>query len=178
MKRILFLLLILPALAYGQVGTASVYTAATPTVDATPYTANDCLGGLVRFDFPKSNSFDRGYVTSLQILNTSSSPSSIEGTLYLFESEPTGGTLTNNSACRIATTDASKLIGKIAVASTSYTVATATGVNFVDTSVVPLNQIYSSSANTGSIWGVFVVSNTPTLSGASTIRFRLGLTLY
>ena len=169
---------LLAASAHAQSGTRNIFTNALPDVDATPYTAADCLGGLVEWRFPKVSSIDSGYITSLEIVNTSATPSSIEGVMYLFEDTPTGGTLTNNSACVIATANASRMIGKISVPSGTFSSASATGANFVDSAMIPINKVTSSTADTGSIWGVFVVSNTPTLSGTQTVRFRLGMSLY
>lgn len=145
---------------------------ATPVLTnfATPYSSGDCVGGLLTFNGMLSGPTKTGKVRSVKITDNAKQNAAL--TLLLFSGNPSGSTLTDNSAVVIATSDLLKLCPYVAVLATDYQ-------SFSTNSLATVSSLLSGvwSATTGSgaglIYGVLMTTGTPTYSGLSSLIVTL-----
>ena len=148
-----------------------VITAITPTVSVATYAARQALGGLLTFSGALPTL--KGTIEEVEMLVANGDTPVVTGTLYLFDTNPTGSTTTDHATVGIVPADYGKIIAAIPIA----TVADASG------AVTPAyGSTQAASTNTGrklvsagssTIWGVFVINSATAIAGASDVTFRL-----
>lgn len=143
----------------------------SPAITVAAYAAQQCLGGLLTF--ANALPTGAGTVESVELFVASGDTPVVSGTLYLFDTAPTGSTPTDHAAATIALSDAPKLIG-------AYAITTAADPSGASAPAVGSSSGASSNtarklvnAGNTSVWGVFVMNSATNFAGAHDVTFRL-----
>jgi len=146
----------------------TLQVAPTITTTATPYSANDVIGGELVLSNVVRSAGGAGLLQSVQVVDAKNQKAAL--TILLFDSDP-AGTYTDNAACPniLSAGDAPKLIRKINILTTDYE----TIGNIAVAEIAALQKVVKSAA-TQNLWAVVVTTGTPTFAANSTdltIRF-------
>ncbi len=139
-------------------GNQVILNTAIPTT-STPYTAGDCIGGLI-LELPGSR-INSGRINDVKIVDTLNQKSAV--TIFLFNDNPSLSTTTDNAPFVLHASDAPKVVGVIGIAAADYVTVDTKG--FADvTTQVDVN------------WKNPVTEGTPTYGTNSTSLYvKLGL---
>lgn len=160
MKRLLFLLVLIPSLASAQ-AVDRRKVCVTPTVTAGAYSAYDSIGGLLTFPDVIRSSVGSGVVTSAIIYDLASNTVAYE--LALFTANPSATTFTDNSAIDLADADLSKQFAEIEFATTNRFAYADNSTSLKAAEYWPLQ--FSSTSRT--VYGALRSTGTPTYSTTS-----------
>lgn len=149
----------------------------TPTVSTSPaYTAEDAVGGVMTFSVPGGQFGYQGAVISGFVLDKACQAGGYE--LFLFSSNPSGSTVTDNAALVIADADISKLIGviefPISAPNNRFSFASTSAVYVTQGIYIPYAATVT-SADSGAIYGALRAKGTPTFGATSDITVQLSL---
>jgi len=143
-----------------------------PSVTVGTYAAKQCLGGLLTF--PAALPTLKGSIEEVELLVASGDTPAVSGTLYLFDTIPSGGgTTTDHANASIAGTDIGKIVGVWQIT----TAADPSGAN-----VPASGSSAGGSANTSrklvnagnsAVYGLFVINTATVFAAASDVTFRL-----
>ena len=138
-----------------------VESSVTPTVTVGAYSANDVIGGLLRFDVQSAGGF--GVVNNAIVTDDANVISAL--TLYLFNAAPDA--IADNGAFAPGYADLQKLVGIIPF----NTYSTLNSNKWTQGTLAP-NQSVALPQN--ALWGYLVTAGTPTLT-ALCITVRLSV---
>ncbi len=102
----------------GKVGGSSDKISPIITVDSAAYAAGDCVGGKLTLTGAMRVSGGTGILQNITVIDASNIKPALE--IILFNSNPSAATLTDNAAI-VFSTDVSKIITRISVATADYT---------------------------------------------------------
>lgn len=135
----------------------------TPTISTGIYAANDIIGGKQTITNAMRKSGGGGYLMSVAIEDKDNEKAAMEG--FVFDSDPTAGTYTDN-ATMVMGTDLAKSLVTITVAASDYKNVGAVARAEVD---VKKLVVASGSANLFAVWRVV---GTPTFTSTSDLTFK------
>lgn len=140
----------------------------TVTVSTSPaYSVGDCVGGkLTLSSIVRSGS--KGLLVSVLVSDTSNQKAGLE--LLIFNADPSGSTLTDNTAAVIAAADVSKVIRRISIAASDY--VTIDSKAFADI-VVSGRELKPASGT--DLYAALVTTGTPTYAATTALGLRLGV---
>lgn len=169
MRKLLFVLvLFFSGVANAQViETSSRTISVTPTIDANIYASGDFLGGLQTISGAGRVGVGSGVLHSVLVSDLDKEGADID--ILIFDSNPSGTTVTNQSAADIADADTPKIVCVIQV--TSDSAFNDTGVSFA----TGQNCIFKGDTATGTIYAVAVVRGTPTYASTTDLTFRYSI---
>ena len=136
---------------------------------ATPFSAQDNLGGKLAFGAVMTETGGLAFVESLTLVDRANQKSAM--LLLLFSADPSGSTLTDNAATVIADADDVNLVAAIPIAIADYTTVGAKAVANLKSLHIPIKS------GTQSLWGALVCLGTPTYAAATSLQLTLGLAL-
>lgn len=160
----------LPALAagtnaIGQVGGKTAKVAVSPTVTASAYTTGNIVGGKITF----SNALltaGSGILESISVKSKTTQTASFA--LAIFDSNPSNSTWTDKTAPAINAADLPFLVGIYSLSVSPISLGTG--------SVYNLNGIGQAlNAGATTLYGILIVTGTPTFGSTSDITVTLGL---
>lgn len=138
----------------------------TPTITATPYTANDTVGGKQTIANAYRASGGSSVLQSLVILDNASQGAAFD--IIFFNADPTAGIYTDNGAVTWST-DFPKVIGRLAVVTGDYVTIAAKKI----AKITNIGLKLKGNATT-SLFAVIVTTGTPTYA-AGDLNFIFGL---
>lgn len=148
--------------------TTSRVLAATVAVSVSPaYTAGDLVGGKLEWENLLGDSLT-GVLQSLVLRDQSMQ--NVEMDLFLFDSDPSASTFTDNGAFDIADADLEKVIGCIAIVADDYC-------NAADNSVAVkagIGLVLQLQGTTRKLYGALVTRGTPTYVATTDVSISLG----
>ncbi len=147
--------------------TATKTISVTPTIDTNIYASGDALGGLQTLTGAGRIGIGTGIIHSVLIADLDSEAADID--LWIFSSNPSGSTITNNVAQTIVDADLVKVVCVIQV--TTDSAAVTNGVSFAAGN----NCVFQADAATGTLYVVPIVRGTPTYTSASDLTFRYSI---
>jgi hypothetical protein len=137
----------------------------TPTINTAAYTAGDAVGGLQTLSGAGRFGVHTGVIHSVVVTDLSDQSADLD--IIIFSSNPSGTTVTNNSALDIADADLSKVVCVIQV--TSHASFADNGVSFAHGT----NCVFESAD--GVLYAAVVARDTPTYAAASDLTFRYSI---
>lgn len=139
----------------------------TPTVSASPaYTAGDAIGGKQTLTSAMRTSGGTAILESITLIDKANQSSALE--ILIFDSDPSAATITDNTAF-VFSTDISKLIARISVATSDYVSINSTAIAQLKGLGIALTA--SGSAN---LYAAVVAVGTPDLASTSDYIFNYG----
>ena len=138
----------------------------TPTITAGAYTANDCIGGLLKFK--GSDQLKSGYVHALTVFDDASQEAALD--LAIFKSKPSASTFTDDAAAGLAAADADKLIGVINLATTDWVSYSGGSIAHVGVKSIPF-----SLDNGSELYCALTTPSTPTYAATDDLVITLGM---
>lgn len=145
----------------------SVEIEVTLAVTTTAYEPGDVMGGLITFPNALRSPTLSGLINSIQCVESGTRQIDTR-VLWLFDSQPTSSTFTDNSAPNIATVDVPKILGRFPLGAPNSDLGTMT-----NWQVDGIGKVVQSIAAT--LWGVLITQGGPTPSSASAISVTVGL---
>lgn len=166
MKKLVLLAgLLMPVTAQAQHVLRESVTV-TPVVSTAPaYTAGDAVGGLMTFTGALPLDGD-GELSGVMITDLDKQGADLD--LILFSSNPTGTTVTDNSALDVADADIGKIVGVVNI--TSDSLLNDNSVTYVNNQSVYLKD---ARTRTGILYGVLVARGTPTYTSTSALTVTI-----
>lgn len=146
-------------------GGTVVHVAVTPTITAGAYAASDCVGGKITITSAMRTSGGSGIWQSLHIIDKGNQKANL--VIQIFNADPTAATLTDNSPIAHST-DISKVIRTIIVASTDY--QTVGGEGFADVNIAQTVAAVGSA----NLYACVMCVATPTYTSTSDLIFDFG----
>lgn len=145
----------------------------TITVNASAYESGDAIGGKITLSDVMDVSGGSAILDS--ILMTDEDNQKPVGKWYIFQSDPSGSTLTDDIAAAIAVADLSKLLGVVDVASGDWHSTDTKGF------AVKVNlNLGMKASGSKHLYAAYVTTGTPTFTGTTKFKarftFRRGLT--
>lgn len=162
--------LFLASLIAGAATAAHIETkvvSVTPTVDTSIYASGDVIGGLMTFSNAVGYQSTTGIVTSATVSDKNSTASDLE--LWVFSSNPSASTFTDQAAFTIADADITKVISVISLGSTSRFDAANNGVKYLGSISCPV------STTSKTLYAVLVSRGTPTFATSSDVTVKLAI---
>lgn len=142
----------------------------TPTVtgSTTPaYSVGDSLGGKITLSSAVRLAGGTAVLQSIMLLDRSNQKPT--GMIYIFDSDPTTATLTDNAAAALSTADLKVLAAIPVVTDDWVSVGTKALANLVG-----LGRVLKAVSGT-TLYAAFVLDNTPTLAATTDVQMRFGL---
>jgi hypothetical protein len=154
------------AVSSGNVGGfTQVINSAALTVSGGAFSQYDCVGGIQNWDVFRTGQ-DSGILSSVALVDADNQKAAID--LYVFSSNPSASTFTNNTAVSLNSADYAKIIAKVSITSGDYVnITSAIAVATVSSLGIP---IYSA----GNLYFALVTTGTPTYTSGS-LRVSLGV---
>ncbi len=162
--------LFLASLIAGAATAAHIETkvvSVTPTADTSIYASGDVIGGLMTFSNAVGYQSTTGIVTSATVSDKNSTASDLE--LWVFSSNPSASTFTDQAAFTIADADITKVISVISLGSTSRFDAASNGVKYLGSISCPV------STTSKTLYAVLVSRGTPTFATSSDVTVKLAI---
>lgn len=157
---------LLKAIASGdaRMGGNTVVITPTITVDTAIYAAGDSIGGKITLTDAMRVSDGSGVLSGLTLLDRSNQKPALE--IFIFDSNPTNATITDQSAFAFSTDDL-KVIAKIVVASTDWTT-----INSKATAeLANLNRVVKASGS-ANLYAAIVATGTPDFVAGTDLQLR------
>lgn len=133
------------------------------TIATTAYTAGDVVGGLLSFDV--SSAPEGGILNRVTITDAANQKEPY--VLWLFNAAPT--TIADDAAFAPAIADLKKVVGTITIAAADYVTVNSLAIAQVNL----VNQQFP--ANTGTLYGYLVATDTPDYAAATDLWLALDL---
>lgn len=150
---------------YVNSGSPNATVAVTPTVSTSPaYTANDCVGGKQTIAMGRASGLG-GMLTGISMVDKGNQKAAL--TIVFFNADPTGTTVTDNSAVSIAAADESKIVGWVDIAASDY--KTIGSRAYVSKDAINKYMQPSGSAN---LFALVFTTGTPTYATTSDLTFN------
>jgi hypothetical protein len=178
MKKIILAILLLASPAFAE-RKVTKYTTATASngsalaVTAGAYTANDSVGGLLKFSNALCPESGGGVINSVMV--TDKAGNQVQYGLVLYQSLPSG-TFTNDAGVDPADADLLLQLPPITIMSSDCRAYTDNGVcalTGLDSSVYSITP--SSSSVAGTFYGVLITDGTPTYASTSDVNVIIGV---
>lgn len=134
-----------------------------PTIAATLHAAGDCIGG--KMVLANAVRVAGGSSRLENLLITDKSNQKPSGYILIFDSDPAGGTYTDDAATVVTDADLIKQIARIDVSAADY--VTIGGKSTAD---IPYAGRLLKSAATTSLWAVWTALSAPTFTGTSDLQ--------
>ena len=157
---------LLKAIASGdaRMGGNTVVITPTITVDTAIYAAGDSIGGKITLTDAMRVSGGSGVLSGLTLLDRSNQKPALE--IFIFDSDPTNATITDQSAFAFSTDDL-KVIAKIVVTSTDWTT-----INSKATAeLANLNRVVKASGS-ANLYAAIVATGTPDFVAGTDLQLR------
>lgn len=152
---------ILKALNLSKIGGKSALITPTISTTGTTYASGDCVGGV--FKLPNSVTSNNGTAILKSILIKDSTNQSVNLTILLFNSLPTGMTAIDNSTFAYGALSFPLEIAKINVSTSDYETIDSKSTADIDTMSKVLQSL-----NSEDLYGVIITTGTPTYGANST----------
>jgi len=149
--------------------TITVYGASTTVkpalvIDTAIYAANDNMGGKQTITSAMFTSAGSAYLDNIGIQVLENVTAAFE--IWLFNSDPTAGTYTDNAAMVVGTTDILKVIDVITVNTADYkTVGTTLFAN------ISVKKLYTASGSTN-LYAAYKLTNAPDFAGTGNLQIQ------
>lgn len=157
--------------AGAQNKTDTRFVTATPSVDTSIYASGDVIGGLLTFTASVGSAVGSGLLVGATVKDKSGQSAPL--TLWLFDSNPSNSTFTDQAAFALSDSDLSKSIGFITFGSSSVVTSTLNSLHHVNTLAMPVRARTSGGAASGVLYGVLVSAGTPTFGTSSDVSVQL-----
>lgn len=177
MKRLILLLALLagglPDIANAQNVIATRFGSASPTVDTGgAYATGELIGGKLTFTNLLRPTVGTGYLVSVNLVDKAAQAVDLE--LWLFSSNPTNTTFTDQAAFDLDDADLSKVAAVINLGSATRFALADNSVHFVGSLALPIRGLNASSQASGTLYGALVARGAYTGASASDITIILG----
>lgn len=126
------------------------------------YSANDNIGGKQTLTGVTSTSGGSAYLDSIDIQVLEAVSASFD--IWIFNSDPTAGTYTDNSAMVVGTTDILKVIAVISVTTADYK-----SCGTVQAANIQVKKLLTASGSTN-LYAAYKVTNTPTFAATGNLQ--------
>jgi hypothetical protein len=147
-----------------KIGGNTAIITPTITVDTSAYSAGDSIGGKITLTNALRESGGTGVLSGLTLIDRANQKPALE--IFLFESDPSAATITNNAAF-VFSTDDFKVIAKIVVAASDWTT-----INSKATAeLANLNRVVKASGSRN-LFAAIVATDTPTFAAATDLQAR------
>lgn len=158
--------LMVPSESYvGKLGAQTEVVTAVPVTSTTAYASADCMGGKLTFSNIARVNGGTGIIQMAQLFCKTAQTFMSE--LYLFHTDPSASTFTDNGAFAINVADFDKLVGKITMPALE-SIGTPSFSQFH-----PLGIPFKAAAGSRDLFGVLVVRGAPTLASTSDLKIAL-----
>lgn len=149
----------------GKFGGETVVVTPTVTVSASPdYSSGDSIGGKITLTNAVRVSGGTGVLQSIVI--TDKANQSPEGTILIFDADPSAATITDNAAF-VFSTDVTKVIASVPVVTADYATINSTSVATLSN----LGRVVKAASGT-SLYAAFVTTTAANLASTSDIGLR------
>lgn len=150
----------------GQVGGHTALVTPSITVDTAVYASGDVVGGKLTLANAMRVTGGTGVLQSLMILDRSNQKPA--GDVFIFDSDPTNGTYTDNGAVSFGTDDL-KLLGRINISASDYVTANSKAFQ----AKTGLGLVVKAVTGT-SLYAVFVNTSAPDFVAGTDFQLRFG----
>lgn len=156
----------------GEVHGAVTVVSVTPTVTAGAYnaTTKNSVGGKQTLAGAVRTSGGTAILQSVLVTDKGNQKAPL--TILLFDSDPTGGTYTDNGQVNLST-DISKVIRRINVTAGDYETIDNSGTDYAIAEVGPISKLVKAASGT-SLYAVILTTGTPTYVSTSDLTLRFG----
>lgn len=148
---------------------AALQTASTPTVQASAYSAGNCIGGFNAVTVANTNG-QTGFITNFRAVSLTGLTPTF--TVFLFDSQPTTSTCTDKSTFNLSAADIDKLIA----APAAITLAAPTNVTTPSTASLdftPPRPFVAGGSTSSGVKTIYYGIVTTAITPASTSEFHL-----
>jgi hypothetical protein len=146
-------------------GFTEVVNSAALTVSGGAFVPYDCVGGIQNWAVFRTGQ-DSGILSSIAIVDADNQKAALD--LYVFSSDPSASTFTNNAAVVLNSADYAKIIAKASITSGDYAnITAAIAVATVGSLGIPITSA-------GNLYFALVTTGTPTYTSGS-LRVSLGI---
>jgi hypothetical protein len=145
----------------GMVGGTTVLVSPAIPTTATPYTANDVVGGKLTIAGAARVSGGTGILQSVLVRDVNNQKAAL--TILLFNADPANGTYTDNVALTLNATDAAFIVRKINILTTDYETLGTQAVADVAVAFKPIKITAGTS-----LFALVITTGTPTYGANST----------
>ena len=154
----------------GAVGGNSDIISPTVTVDTSAYSANDVIGGKLTLTNAMRVNGGTGLLQSLMLIDTSGTQKpALE--IIIFNADPTASTITDQATISVHTDDVAKVIRKIDVAASDWTLIG--GKYYADIS--PGTRLLKSASGSKNLYAAIVAVGTPTFAASTNFKVNFGI---
>ncbi len=151
-----------------EVGSPMAVVSVTPVISSSPaYTSGDAVGGEQKLTGACRVTGGKAILQTITIQDVANQKAAL--TILFFDSEPTGATITDNSAFAWGSTAFAKVVGKIDVAAGDYETVASKAV-----AAKTALGLEMQAAGAPDLWAVVVTTGTPTYTTASDLTFKYG----
>ena len=147
-----------------KIGGNTVVITPTITVDTAAYAAGDSIGGKITLSNAMRESGGTGVLSGLMLIDRSNQKPALE--IFLFDSDPSAATITDNAAF-VFSTDDLKVIAKIVVASTDWTTINSTAT----AELANLNRMVKASGSRN-LFAAIVATGAPDFVASTDLQIR------
>jgi len=153
----------------GQVGGQTVLSNAVPAAAsfATPYASGDVIGGKLTFEAASRLTGLTGLVQMVTLFSRAAQTFPFE--LWLFHTDPTASTLTDNSPFSLAATDFDKVACVITGAATDWRAGGIASVASIGNLAAP----YKTATGSSQLFGALVARGAATLASADALKLTV-----
>ena len=153
----------------GEVGGSTDQISPTVTVDTAAYSAGDVIGGKLTLTNAMRVSGGTGLLQSLLLIDASGTQKpALE--ILIFNSDPTASTLTDQATISVHADDVSKVIRKIDISASDWTLIGSK--YYADLS--PGSRVLKASGSRN-LYAAIVAVGTPTFAAATNLSIRFGI---
>jgi len=148
----------------GAMGGNTKIVTPTITVDTAAYAAGDSIGGKITLTDAMRVSGGTGVLSGITLIDRANQKPALE--IFLFESDPSAGTITDQSAF-VFSTDDTKVIAKVVVATTDWTTINSKAV----ADLANLNRVVAASGSKN-LYAAIVATGTPDFVASTDFKAR------
>jgi len=149
----------------GEVGMSADVVTVTPTVSTSPaYSAGDSIGGKITLTGAIRAAGQAANLDAIVLLDQAGQD--VEGTILIFNADPTSATLTDNAAAVLSTDDL-KIVAMIPVVAADY--VTIDGHSIAN--LFGLGRLLKAASGT-TLYAAFVATSTPTFASTSDLQLK------
>lgn len=152
----------------GSVGGDTALVTPTITVDTAIYASGDSIGGKITLANAIRVAGLTGVLQSIQLLDRSNQKPLLE--IFIFDSDPTAATITNNAAF-VFSTDDLKVLGRISVIATDWVTVNSKAM----ASLRSLGMILKAASGTSLFAAIVINGSTPTFVATTDFQMRVGI---
>ena len=148
----------------GAMGGNTKVVTPTITVDTNAYSAGDSIGGKITLTDAMRVSGGTGVLSGITLVDRANQKPALE--IFLFESDPSAATITDQSAFAFSTDD-TKLVAKVIVTADDWTTIDSKAV----ADLANLNRVVAASGSKN-LYAAIVATGTPDFAAATDLKAR------